>query len=471
MRKLRTQLSLGFALIVMVTVALVSLAVNLCINRQFEVYAEERQKDFADGLANGLSDQYDAGNGEWNLDYIHGFGMVALNDGYILKVYDRAGEVIWDAQNHDMTLCHQIMSDISLRMQRERPDLKGDFVSYRYALQQGGTLIGYVDISYYSPYYLNETDFHFLDSLNHILLLVGAVSLIGAIFAGLILAKRISDPIAKTMDITKEISEGNYSIRFEARVKTQELNELTQAVNHMAGALEEQENLRRRLTTDVAHELRTPLANISSHLEAMMEGVWEPTSDRLQLLFDEVKRITAIVAELEQLRQVESENLKLDKEPVNLLELAGTVCSSFEQELAGKQLTCRIEGEAVRIPGDKNKLHQVIFNLLSNAVKYSSPGGEIKISVHERGENAIVTVEDQGIGIPQKDLPLIFQRFYRADASRSRKTGGAGIGLTIVEAIVRAHNGTVSVESEEGKGSCFQIALPHQTAENLTDVP
>lgn len=459
-RKLRTQLSLGFALIVLVTIALISLAANFLISHQFEKYVERQQKDFSDGLASGLSDQYNTQTGEWNLDYIHGFGMYALNDGYIIKIYDANKKTVWDAENHDMTLCHQIMSDIRLRMQEQVPELKGSFVTHSYELTQNGSLTGYADISYYSPYYFNENAFHFVDSLNQILLVIGLLSLIGAVAAGGILAKHISDPIVKTMEITREISEGNYSIRFESEVQTKELNELTQAVNHMAECLELQESIRKQLTSDVAHELRTPIANVSSHLEAIIEGVWEPTPKRLQNCYDELGRITGIISDLERLRQIENENMMLTREPVDLLELAKTVTAAFESELTKKQLTCQIEGEPAIVSGDRQRLHQVVFNLLSNAIKYSMEGGQIRLLVSDSPSTGILIVEDHGIGIPKKDLPLIFERFYRTDDSRNRKTGGAGIGLTIAKAIVQAHGGKITAESREGQGSRLIIVLP-----------
>lgn len=459
-RKLSTQLSLGFALIVLVTVALISLVANLLINHQFEKYVENQQKEFADGLAEGLSDQYDPENGKWNLDYIHGFGMYALNDGYIIKLYDTNEQVVWDAENHDMTLCHQIMDNISLRMQEKQPELKGDFVSTRYELEQNGLLIGYVDISYYSPYYFNENAFHFVDFLNRVLLVIGILSVLGAGIAGILLAKRISRPIAETTEVTRKISDGNYDIRFHSDTKTKELHELTQSVNHMAEALSEQETLRKRLTTDVAHELRTPLSNVSAHLEALMEGVWEPTPQRLQSCYDELKRISGIVSDLEKLRQIESENLVLDKKPVNLLELSKTVCTSFESEFEKKNVHCFVKGAPAIVYGDETRLHQVIFNLLSNALKFSAGSGEITIQVQDSEAYGIVTVEDKGIGIPEKDLPLIFERFYRTDRSRYRKTGGSGIGLTITKAIVQAHGGKITAESKVGHGSRFIVTLP-----------
>lgn len=460
MRKLRTQLSAGFALIALVTVFLVSLVSNLFISRQFEQYIAQQQQSTSDDLADGLSLQYDRESGSWNLDYIHGFGMYALNDGYILKLYDAEGGVVWDAENHDMTLCHQIMTDISLRMAEKRPELEGAFVTHQYTLTQNGSVIGRADISYYSPYSFNENAFRFLDALNTILLAVGAFSLLGAACAGMVLAKRITAPITKTTQITREISEGNYGIRFVSRSRTRELNELTQAVNHMAEALEAQEALRRRLTTDVAHELRTPLANVSTHLEAMAEGVWEATPERIQGCYEEIGRITRLVSDLERLRQMESAPRVQEESSVDLYTLAQEAAAGFEAELAAKGLRCIVEGASSVVPGEEHRLYQVVTNLLSNAVKYTEPGGEIRLRVEDAPDHGTLTVRDSGIGIPEAEQALIFERFYRTDRSRSRKTGGAGIGLTIVKAIVQAHGGTISVDSREGEGSRFAVSLP-----------
>lgn len=459
-QKLGTQLTAGFVLLVLIAVAMISLAANVLINLQFEKYVSEQQKSFSEKLVDSLTPQYDAGTGKWNEDYIHGFGMYALQDGYIIKVYDTEENVVWDAEHHDMTLCHQVMQEISGRMTENRPDVKGNFVTCRYDLDQNGAVVGYLDVSYYSPYYFSENDFRFLDALNQILFTAGILSIAGAVIVGMILARRLSAPIAKATEMTKEISEGNYAIRFESDVRIQELAELGEAVNQMAERLEIQEAIRRRLTLDVAHELRTPIANVSSHLEAIIEGVWEPTRERLQNCYDELKRISHIIDDLEKLRQIENENMILAKEEVDLLELSQAVRTAFEPELDKKRLTCSVTGESVVIQGDQKRLHQVIFNLVSNAIKYSGEGGHIQICVGRAGEMVALSVEDRGIGISEKDLPLIFERFYRTDRSRNRKTGGAGIGLTIVKAIVQAHGGKITVESKEGAGSKFTVMLP-----------
>ena len=383
--------------------------------------------------------------------------MYALNDGYVLKLYDVQGNVVWDAENHDMTLCHQIMEGIS---QRRTQEPEGSLVTQSYALKQNGIVIGRADIRYYTPYFTDENAFHFLDALNLILLAVGLISLLGAALAGIFLSKHICSPIVRATQITGQIAQGNYAIRFASRSRTQEVRELTDAVNHMAQTLERQQMLRRQLSTDVAHELRTPLTNVSTHLEMLLEGVWEPTRERLKRCYDEICRMSQLVSDLERLHEVERDDLNLVLTDVDLLSLAKSAAANFEGELSARKLQCSVAGNHCVVPGDEGRLRQVVSNLLSNAVKYTGTGGHIRITVKNTPKFGILTVEDNGIGIPESDLALIFERFYRTDRSRSRKTGGVGIGLTIVKAIVTAHGGQVAAENRPEGGSRFTVSLP-----------
>jgi len=453
-------MSLGFALIVLIVVAGISMVANILIGRQFESYIVHQQQDFSQSLAENLQSQFHMENGSWNLDYVHGFGMYALSDGYIIRLYDADRELLWDAENHDMELCHQIMTGIQERMKQEMPESKGDFVTDAYQLSSEGKEVGYAEISYYSPYYSSENDFGFLQALNRILFLVGGLALVLAAILGVIFAGRIIYPIKKTMKLTQEIATGHYTVDLQEPINTLELKQLTRAISYMAKSLEHQEKLRRKLTSDVAHELRTPLANVSSYLEAMIEGVWEPTPERLDECYRELGRITGIVSDLEELHRIEGKLLELKKEHFDLLELAKTVVSTFETQLREKQIICTVTGEHVDVLADRGRIHQVFFNLLSNAIKYTDQGDQIRIKIGRESDMATFAVLDHGIGISEEEKGLIFERFYRTDASRSRKTGGAGIGLSIVKAVVDAHGGTILVESDQENGTCFTVRLP-----------
>ena len=460
--KLSTKLSVGFAFIAFVTVILITLSANILINKQFEEYVAEKQKNFSDEMPLSIEPQYNSETKEWNIDYIHGFGMYALNNGYIIKLYDNNKEIIWDASNHDMTLCHQTMQNISSRMKESRPSLDGEFSTHNYELWQNGELVGYLDVSYYGPYYFNDNDFHFLKVLNAIIAVVGVIAVIGAVFAGIIFAKKISVPVVSVTNITKEISKGNYNKKIDTNEDTTEIAQLVQAVNHMSYMLNEQENIRKRLTSDVAHELRTPVANVSANIEAMVEGALEPDNARLESCYNELMRITDIISDLEKLRQIENEKLVLERTSVDVKELCESVIQAFKAQLESKQISCTVNADHVSRMADKNRLYQVMANLISNAIKYTQNGGCINVDVVDNKDFVAISVKDNGIGINESDLPFIFERFYRTDKSRNRTTGGAGIGLAIVKAIVLAHGGEVSVESKESVGSTFKVVLPQK---------
>lgn len=208
--------------------------------------------------------------------------------------------------------------------------------------------------------------------------------------------------------------------------------------------LEQQEDLRKRLTSDVAHELRTPLAAISANLEAFVDGALEPTPERLNNCYHEMQRLSNLVADMERLAKTENEILNLNKQPLDLLEVARSV---FEA----------VDGEPVTVSADRARIVQVLTNLCSNSKKYG--GSSVTVTVREKGKYGEIIVADHGEGISPEDLPHIFERFYRADKSRNRSKGGAGIGLAIVKSIIDAHGGTIRAESVIGAGSQFTVRL------------
>ena len=455
---LRRQLTLSIALIVLTTVGLAAVLANLLIGRQFERYVTQQQAQRIQDIAGSLEAQYNPKAG-WNQALVHAAGMYALYDGYIIHVSDAAGLEVWDAEHHDMALCGSIMNEIAQRMSHWRSAANGHRVSETLPLTYNGSEVGEVVVSYYGPFFFTENDFEFLNTLNFALIITAGISLLFAAGVGAFLAMRIARPVVKTADIAGKIAAGDYTIRYEVPTGSRELQGLVRSVNALASALDSQEALRKRLTGDVAHELRTPLATVGAHLEAMIDGVWEPTPERLADCQEEVLRLTGLVADLEALADAESGDMKLEITPVDLKELAADVGRRFELEFSRKKQTFTVEGGAEAM-GDRARLHQVLTNLISNASKYTPEGGRIRVVVRRENGLAVLAVEDDGIGIPKDSLPLAFERFYRVDASRNRKTGGAGIGLSIVKSIVRAHGGTVEAFSEEGKGSRFTVKLP-----------
>lgn len=338
------------------------------------------------------------------------------------------------------------------------PDLDGAFTDLQYDLTANGTKIGTVKITCYSPYHMDEHGFDFIEAFNNTIIIIGALAIILALIAGIIFARGITKPIKATVKTVGEISSGNYKTRIEEKSHTSsELASLTTAVNSMAKTLEGEENLRTRLVSDVAHELRTPLANIKSTIELINEGVWQATPERLKECQNEIDRLSALIGELEKLHEAEIENLNLKLEAVPLNTLFCKVKANFEASAKEKNIKVNIVAQDITALIDENKFTRVLNNLLSNAVKYSENGGEITLCAEKENNTAKITVKDRGIGINEKDLPHIFERFYRTDTSRNRQTGGSGIGLSIAKAIVEAHGAKIFAESEKGHGTTFTI--------------
>lgn len=456
---IRQKISLGIIAVVIVVILLFSIVSQWSIRREFRSYIEGQQSKKTENIVSSLSTTFVPINNTWNLDEIHAIGMSALYEGFIIKVNDKAGNTVWDAQVHDMGLCNQVRNDIITRMDKERNG--GEFTNHEYDLMQENVTIGSVRISYYGPYFYSQDDFLFLQTLNSITYFISGFALILALVIGFFLAKNISKPILNAVNTTNEIASGNYTVRSLTETNVIELNELSSSINKMADSITAQESLRKQLTIDVAHELRTPLTAISTHLEAMIEGIWEPTNERLTSCHEEVNRIISIVKDLEQLELIENNRYKLRYSTVSLKELIRKICNNFAIQIKEKKLQLSIEGEEeLQIEGDYDRVTQVIVNLLSNAIKYTNEGDSIHIKIGREKEMAVLYIEDTGIGISKEQLPYIFERFYRVDKSRNRKTGGAGIGLTIVNSIVASHGGKITIHSELGRGTIVKVELP-----------
>lgn len=457
---LKTKFSLAIAMVVLLTVAVISFLTNYLFEEQFGAYMKRQQDQKTQAIAASLSQQYSIHTDTWNVESIHTIGMSALYEGYIIKVFDQRNRILWDAQAHDMSLCTDIMEDISIRMENKYPEINGDFTTKTLQLDNGSAAVGSVKVIYFGPFFLNESDFQFLDNFNTVLGGIALFSLLFSVLVGVLLAKRISTPILKTVDAAKQISDGDYSVRILERPGSSEVDMLMHSINDLAESLQKQEVLRKQLTADVAHELRTPIAIVQAQTEAMLDGVWAPTAVRLQSCHDEITRMGKLVNDLENLAKADADNLKLKKTEFNFLELVDDVITRHEADIKQRNLKIKVDGHETRLYADWDRMSQVVINLLANAVKYSEDGGEIGITILETQHSVVFAIQDNGIGIPEEEQPLIFERFYRSDKSRARKTGGSGIGLAIVKSIVEAHGGKVSVKSQVNQGSCFEVVLP-----------
>jgi two-component system, OmpR family, sensor histidine kinase BaeS len=459
---LRTKLSLSFILASVVLFSGLGIISNNLLEHRFKDYTIKNQTQKNDSIVAQLMTAYDANSGEWDSGAVGNIGVSALSDGLMVKVYAKDGSVIWDARTHNEGYCTSMLSRFDMNMRMQDPNFNGGYIAQSRTLELDSKKVGSVDMGYYGPYYYSDNDISFIRDLNRMLFGAALFSMILSIGFGAYMAKHLSDPIKRVISVSSRIAKGSYKDRVDEDSSTKEIVELAGAINSLSQSLEDQEELRRRLTTDVAHELRTPITALKSHVELMIDGIWEPTHDRLKSCYDEIDRISSMISDIGRLSKIESDNLVLNIEVVEMKSLVQGVVRGLEGQFHKSGVGVEVYGDEARVNADGDKLCQVFSNLLSNALKYTDSGGRVSIGVSNSPESVMVTVKDTGIGIPESDLPHIFERFYRVDKSRTRMSGGSGIGLAIVKSLVEAHGGRVEVSSVEGKGSEFVVYLPRK---------
>ena len=239
-----------------------------------------------------------------------------------------------------------------------------------------------------------------------------------------------------------------------------EIAAVAAALNRLAETLQQEEGLRKESVADLAHELRTPVMGILARVEAAQDGVLEDDAANLSAMHDEALRLSRLLDDLSALAEAERPGLLLDAEPVDLAAIARAQTAAFAGAFAEKGIALEADLRPAPVNGEPKRLEQVVVNLLSNALRYTDAGGRVLVTVRPDAGAALLEVSDTGIGIAEEDLPRVFTRFWRGEKSRSRDTGGAGIGLSIVKELVQAHGGEVGVESVPGQGSLFRVTLP-----------
>lgn len=301
----------------------------------------------------------------------------------------------------------------------------------------------------------------FMTSVNHTLLLQVLLASVIASVVILYIAGYILRPVAALTAAARKIAAGDLRQRVAYRQRD-EIGQLAQAFNTMADSLDRNECLRRQMVSDVAHELRSPLTNIRGYLEAFHEGVAAPEPELIAILYRETLFLNRLIDDLQELALAEAGQLRLDCQPLAIDGVIHATTDVLRGQAAARdiELVTRVPARLPLVQADAARAEQILRNLVKNALTHTPDGGTITVSAVERAGMVAVSVADTGHGIEPEHLPHVFERFYRADASRSRATGGSGLGLTIVRQLVEAQDGAIAVESGVGRGSVFTFTLP-----------
>ncbi len=323
----------------------------------------------------------------------------------------------------------------------------------------GSTEVGtfYINPSAPTPSVITE----FLAAINRSVLLGALMASAVAIVITLVVSHRIVRPVGSLTSAARRMEKGDLTARVKA-TSNDEIGQLAHAFNAMADGLARQEQLRRNMVSDVAHELRTPLTNIRGYLEAAKDGLVQPDGALVDNLYEEAILLSRLVNDLQELALAEAGQLHLERRPVQVADVIRTTVDVFNPcaEARDTSLVVRVPDDLPLVEADPHRVGQVLRNLLNNALDFTPQGGQVTLTAWPDRKWVSVQVCDTGPGIAPEHLPYVFERFYRADKSRTRATGGAGLGLAIVKQLVEAHGGRVWVESTLGAGTTFGFTLP-----------
>ena len=460
-RTIKWQLLLSFVSLSFILVGAFSWITLNLLESHFADYVRERQESELEEYSTDLENLYQQ-NGTWeeNSQAIQRVGRNALQQSVIVRIFDEDGQLLWSPSASEEEDAKNKVQDHLLHMEQMVGGMESDYVQSRSPLYDGTEEIGMMEIQSVGPYAYTEHDALFISDMESKLVLVAFFSLLIPLFFALVVSKKLSSPIVTINDFTQKIAKGRYSSLSLEETGIREIDDLLVSVNDLSLQLQHQQKIRNRLSSDIAHEIRTPLTTLKGNIEAMIDGVWEISEERLYRCYEEVSRITRLIGEIDRINELESQESQLQKNTFDLTELAQQIVDNFQPMLVENKLNCSVSGDRVFISADRDKIHQVLTNLLANAIKFTPSGGRIDLYVSQSKGTTSFRIIDNGQGIPPEEVGQIFERFYMAEPSRNSKLGGQGIGLSIVKGIVNAHQGTISVDSIYGKGTTFTINLP-----------
>ena len=433
---LQFRLLVAFTLVILVATGTVSLFVSHTLKHEAQHYNEQLGRMYTQRMERALWHYY-ASYGTWEgiqpfieqMGTLHGDRIVLTSETGIV-VADSQGEIVGEEYSSD---------------------LPGKSLHTPWGTEIPGTL--YVNYAKNDPFLTM--------AINRFLLLGALLAIAVATIATIVLSRRISSPIRALSLAAQKLGQGDLAQRVQIHDKG-EVKDLAQSFNTMADNLEHTEQLRQNMVTDVAHELRTPISNIRGQLEAINDKLMKPDGRTLNSIYEESILLSRLIDDLQELSLAEAGKLSLLRQPEDVIQLIEQAVAAARPAATNNETSFNVDlpSQLPLCDIDSHRISQVLRNLIDNAVIHTSQGSTITIAARQLNNWIEISVADTGEGIPAEDLPNIFERFYRADKSRSRATGGTGLGLAICKSLIETHGGKIEVQSEQEKGSRFSFTIP-----------
>ena len=469
--KYSTRMTLSFALTAVMTAVVLSIVLALVWEQQFQTYTRDNMQRMVQQMADTLSQQYTDAQAwsEGILDYVDTASGSMKEVG--MRLVDASGNVLYD---NTMGGLVKGESQNGRMPKKFVPTLREDTFVTADIVTTGpseanpdevetsvvGTLTFW---SVSSDVFLTQSDSLFRTSSYGAIVTAASMAVVFACVIGVFVARALAKPIKRITTTASQIRNGDLTAR-TGIVGTDEIGRLGETIDDMATTLERDIKLEHRLTSDVAHELRTPLMAMQATVEAMQDGVLPADQTNLATVAIEVRRLSRLVDAMLRLSRMENGKTPFQIEKCDIVELTNDLVMAHTQLFQDNGIALSFINDtghdSFMVEIDPDLVREAMVNLMSNAMRYTSEGGSVIVRVARDRRNVLISVQDTGMGIAKEDIPRVFSRFWRSDASRERVAGGLGVGLALTKEIVDRHNGTISVDSEEGVGTTFTLHLP-----------
>lgn len=440
---IKKQFLLLFLLVIIVSLTLLSFLLRTTVDSCFYDYKWAEQSKIFDLIVSRLETYY-AEHNSWEGFNGNELAKLAMKEGCYFTLTDNDGNLIWTSEH--------IIDNQNTNYQVDKYFRNIYTVNYLNQMR-GKVYIGQFTEKIYTP-----NDLKFQEQVFSYILISLLIALLLSLPFIMILSSRLSTPILYLQKAAENMIKGDLHTEIRAPSSSYEIIKLSASIDRLRKSLAQQEDLRKQLASNISHELRTPLNVLQNQLEAIIDGIFEPTQERLDGILQEVIRLTSLVAELENISAIESSDFIPEIKDVKLAHVVENVCTTFEAAFQRKNIALDVQiKKGIIVKAQEDKLKQLVINIISNALKYTDSGKVTVKTYMYNNDHAVFEVRDTGVGLTEEDKEKIFERFYRVEKSRNRNTGGAGLGLSIVKNIANAHGWVIEVESDGKTGTTFRV--------------